>query len=337
MSGKPSLIAYAPGSRDARHEVLPADQPEAKPVIGFIGLGKMGQGLVNHMAETGWRVVAYNRTPEKLQTVAGERVTGVTEIGMLVSKLTLPRVVWLMVTAGQAVDELLFGAEGLARQLTKGDVVIDGGNSNFADTIRRARRLAKLGIRFLDIGVSGGPRGARRGACLMIGGDRAAFEWLEPCFRDVAVPGGYMYFGSAGAGHFVKMVHNGIEYGMMQALAEGFTVMKKSRFQLDLNAVAELYNHGSVVESRLVGWLQSAFEQYGEQLQGVSGSVAHTGEGEWTVKTAKKLKVPVPIIEGAYKFRVRSTNAPSYTGKILSALRNQFGGHDVKSTKRKTY
>ena len=282
-------------------------------------------------------MAAYNRHAEKLTDVAVEGVAGVTDVGQLIGQLTLPRVVWLMVTAGQAVDELLFGPQGLAQHLGRGDVVIDGGNANFNDSVRRASELAKRGIRFLDVGVSGGPAGARHGACLMIGGDATAYAWLEPLFRDLAVPQGYAYLGEAGAGHFAKMVHNGIEYGMMQSLAEGFAVLQKSRFGYDLAALAGLYNNGSVIESHLVEWLKRAYEAHGLKLADVSGSVAHTGEGEWTVKTAKALKVPVPIIEGSYKFRVKSAKVPSYTGKILSALRNQFGGHELKakSAKRK--
>ena len=207
--------------------------------------------------------------------------------------------------------------------------MIDGGNSFFEDSMRRAKLLAQRGIRFLDAGVSGGPTGARNGACMMIGGDKAAYEKLESLFADASVAGGYAYFGKAGAGHFVKMVHNGIEYGMMQSIAEGFALMKRSPFKLDLQEVARLYNRGSVIESRLVGWLGSGFRAFGEKLKKVSGSVAYTGEGEWTVKTGKKWKMKLPAIEGSFKFRVRSKKSPSYMGKILSALRNQFGGHSV--------
>jgi 6-phosphogluconate dehydrogenase len=163
----------------------------------------------------------------------------------------------------------------------------------------------------------------------MIGGDKKIFQQLEPLFKDLSVPGGYSYFGEAGAGHFVKMVHNGIEYGMMQSLAEGFAIMKKSPYMLDLEKIANVYNNGSVIESKLVGWLEESFKLYGQDLKSVSGSVAYTGEGEWTVKSGKKLKVPTPVIEDSFKFRVRSKKAPSYIGKILSALRNRFGGHAV--------
>lgn len=225
-----------------------------------------------------------------------------------------------------AVDEVL---KELVPILDKGDTVIDGGNSFYKDSIRRGDELQNRGIRFLDVGVSGGPNGARHGACMMIGGDKKRFLELQDLFIDLTLPDSFKFFGKAGAGHFVKMVHNGIEYGMMQAIAEGFEVMKKSDFNLNLQNVADLYNHGSVIESHLVGWLESGFKKYGESLEDVSGTVAHTGEGKWTVEAAKELGIETPIIEGSYNFRVNSKDKPSFTGKILSMLRNQFGGHSM--------
>ena len=185
------------------------------------------------------------------------------------------------------------------------------------------------GIDFLDVGVSGGPSGARSGACIMVGGKREIFSEHEKLFKDLSVYKGYGYMGESGAGHFVKMVHNGIEYGMMQAIAEGFAVMKKSPFKLDLIKIAEVYNHRSVIESRLVDWLRTAFEQYGENLDDIYGSVSQSGEGMWTVEAAKELGIPIPIIEEALRFREQSNETPSYTGQALSAMRNQFGGHEV--------
>jgi 6-phosphogluconate dehydrogenase len=249
----------------------------------------------------------------------------------VLKKLTVKKVVWLMVPAGNAVDALLFGTKtsnGILSLLRKGDVVIDGGNSFYKDSAKRARLVEQKGIAFLDVGTSGGPKGARRGACIMVGGEKAAYKKLEPLFKTLAVKNGYGYMGSAGAGHFVKMVHNGIEYGMMQSLAEGFAVMQKSSYKLDLEKIAALYDHGSVIESSLVLWLKDAYQAFGENLASVSGSVGHTGEGEWTVKTARELGVPTPIIKGAFEFRKKSEQKPSYTGQVLSALRNQFGGHD---------
>jgi 6-phosphogluconate dehydrogenase len=195
--------------------------------------------------------------------------------------------------------------------------------------MRRSQELHHKGIEYLDAGISGGPSGARNGACIMVGGKKSAFRKQKNLFRDLACRGGYAYMGKSGAGHFVKMVHNGIEYGMMQAIAEGFTLMKAAPFDLQLTEIAELYNHKSVIESRLVGWLKKAFEQYGEDLHDISGTVAHRGEGAWTVEAAKDLKIPLPIIEGALNYRIQSQHEPNYTGKILSLMRNQFGGHEV--------
>jgi len=195
--------------------------------------------------------------------------------------------------------------------------------------MRRGRELEGRGIDFLDAGTSGGPAGARTGACIMVGGKRSVYEKFEQLFRDLSADKGYGYMGKSGAGHFVKMVHNGIEYGMMQALAEGFAVMKESSFELDLAKIADLYNHQSVITSRLVGWLENAYEQHGADLKGISGTAAQSGEGMWTVEAAKELGIPVPVIEGALSFRLASEEKPSYTGKIISALRNQFGGHEA--------
>jgi 6-phosphogluconate dehydrogenase len=239
-----------------------------------------------------------------------------------------------MITAGVGNDELLFGKDGVVKYLKKGDIVIDAANAFYEDSSRRAKLLAKKGIHFVDVGFSGGPGGARHGGSLMIGGEKKIFEYLEPLFRDLSVPGGYAYFGAAGAGHFVKMVHNGIEYGMMQSLAEGFALMKKSPFKLDLEKIANVYNRGSVIESHLVGWLEEAYQLYGQDLNPISGSVAYTGEGEWTVKSGKKMKLKLPVIEDAFKFRVRSKRSPSYMGKVLSALRNRFGGHSIEGNSK---
>jgi 6-phosphogluconate dehydrogenase len=285
--------------------------------------------------EKGWRVVASNRSPAPVENIIKEGIEGVFSHADLMAQLKSPRIIWLMITAGKGNDDLLFGPDGIVQHLKKGDVVIDAANAFYEDSVRRAKLLKKRGIHFMDVGFSGGPGGARNGGSLMIGGEKEMFRRLEPLFRDLSVPGGYSYFGDAGAGHFVKMVHNGIEYGMMQALGEGFAIMKKSPFKLDLEQVAEVYNRGSVIESKLVGWLGEAYKMYGQDLKTVSGSVAYTGEGEWTVKTGKKFKVPVPVIEDSFKFRVRSKKSPSYIGKVLSALRNRFGGHAIDQGKGK--
>ncbi len=295
--------------------------------LGYIGLGKMGLNMVLRAQEQGHIVIAFNRSEEGRRAAKEKGARNIAgSIKELVSALPSPRVVWIMVSHA-GVQEVL---KELVPLLHKGDLIIDGGNCFYEETRRRAKILKKKRIRFMDIGVSGGPGGARSGACLMIGGDKKDFTKLAPLFRDLSVKNGFDYFGAHGAGHFVKMVHNGIEYGMMQAIGEGFAVMKKSDFNLNLTSITRLYNNGSVIESRLVGWLESAFRKYGEDLREVSGSVGYTGEGEWTVKTAETLKVPTPVIKDSFLFRVASKAKPSYVGKVLSALRNQFGQHDIK-------
>lgn len=306
--------------------------PAMKKEIGIIGLGKMGGNIARQLMEKGWRVVGCNRTRGVTDALAKEGLIPAFSPRELIEKLHSPRIVWLMVPAGKPVDEMLGSITEFLKP--RKDVVIDGGNSFYKDTVRRARRLARHGIKFLDVGVSGGPSGARYGATLMIGGEKRDYEKLKGLFSDLAVHQGYGYMGPAGAGHFVKMVHNGIEYGMMQAIAEGFAVMKKAKYKLKLTDISSVYNHGSVIESRLIGWLKDAFELSGEDLKSISGSVAHTGEGAWTVKTAKEQKVEAKIIEEALKFRIASEKNPSYTGRIVSALRGQFGGHAVSNKKK---
>lgn len=301
-----------------------------KKELGIIGLGKMGGNITRRLIEHGWHVVGFDIAHDTVKALSNENMTPAYTLDELVAKVATPRVIWMMVPAGKSGDELLFGKNGLMKKISNGDVVIDGGNSYFKDTIRRAKKIAGSGVIFIDVGFSGGPGGARSGGCLMIGGKETEAKKLEPLFRDMARENGYKFFNGAGAGHFVKMVHNGIEYGMMQALAEGFALMKKSKFKLDLIRVADIYNHGSVIESRLVGWLKSAFEAYGQDLKEISGTVGYTGEGEWTAKTARQHKVPAKIIEESFKFRVLSQKKPSYTGKLLAGMRNQFGGHSIK-------
>lgn len=305
-----------------------------KKEIAYVGLGKMGKNMVLRLLEHGWKVHAYDTDKKIIAEVVKAGATPLTSLAHIKTQLSAPRLVWVMVPAGEPVDEVIFGKEGLTTILEKNDIIIDGGNSFYEDTVRRASKLKNKKIRFMDIGTSGGPRGAREGACLMIGGDKKLSKELEPLYQDLASPEAYAYFGPSGSGHFVKMVHNGIEYGMMQAIAEGFSLMKKSPFHLNMETIAQLYNRRSVVESRLVGWLKDGFDEYGEELKAISGTVGATGEGEWTVKTAKKMNIPVPIIEGAYQFRVQSKKNPSYTGQLLSVMRNQFGGHDALRKKK---
>ena len=298
--------------------------------IAYIGLGKMGYGMVERMLEKGHEVVANNRSKESVDRIAKEGAVPAYTLEELVAKTEGERVVWLM-APWKAVDDIL---NELTPLLSKGDIIIDGGNSPYIETVRRAKELSEKGFVFMDVGVSGGPGGARNGACMMVGGDRGVYEKFVPLFEDLCVEGGFGYMGSHGAGHYVKMVHNGIEYGMMQAIGEGFEVMKKAEeFDIDLKAVTKVYNHGSVIESRLVGWLEKAYEQNGEDLEGISGEVSHSGEGLWTVEAAKRINVPVENIEQSLQFRIDSQGNPSYTGQVVSALRNQFGGHDVSESK----
>lgn len=303
--------------------------------IGYIGLGKMGKGMVLRLLEKGHSVVAWNRSIEPRVEVQTAGATTTETVEELVQKLSTPRLVWLMLPSyaepsdgrPSSPTEEMF--QKVLPLLNAGDILIDGANSFYKDSKRRGELCQEKGIHFMDVGVSGGPSGARTGACLMIGGERSVYEKLVPLFESTAAEGAYQFFDGYGAGHFVKMVHNGIEYGMMQAIAEGFEVMKKSDYDLNLLDVARIYQNRSVVESRLVGWAESGLKEYGQDLESLTSTVAHTGEGEWTVKTAEEIGVKVPIIKGSFDFRVHSANNPSYTGKFLSMLRNQFGGHEA--------
>jgi 6-phosphogluconate dehydrogenase len=293
--------------------------------LGYVGLGKMGFNMVELLLEKGHNVVVFDTNKEAAAAISKKGASPAIDLKSMASALSAPRLIWLMIPY-QAVGAVI---RELTPFLNEGDSIIDGGNSPYKESMNRSTELGARGIDFLDVGVSGGPGGARNGACLMIGGKREVYEKFENLFIDLSAGHGYGYMGRAGAGHFVKMVHNGIEYGMMQAIAEGFSVMKASSFDLDLIKVAEVYSHRSVIESRLVGWLKDAFEKYGKDLAEISGSVSQSGEGLWTVEAAKEMGVPVPIIEGAFNFRIQSQGNPSFTGQIVSALRNQFGGHEV--------
>lgn len=302
--------------------------------IGIVGLGKMGGNLARRLAAKKWKVVGFNRSPDATKELAKEGVVGAYSIRDLTENLHTPRVVWLMVPAGKPVDEVIFGESGLIHFLNQEDIIIDGGNSFYKDSVRRAKKLKIKGIHFLDVGVSGGPVSIQLGKfAIMVGGEREIYERVRPIFEAMSdTPSGYM--GKSGAGHFVKMVHNGIEYGMMQSLAEGFAILKKAPFKFRLKDVANVYNQNSIITSRLTGWLEEGFKEYGEDLKKASGIVAHTGEGQWTVETAQELGVPAPIIKSSYLFRVRSKKQPSFTGKVLSMLRAVFGGHDINPQNR---
>ncbi len=300
--------------------------------IGYIGLGKMGLGMVRRLLKARHKVVPWNRSREPQEEARRYGAEVVDTIEELVNALEKPRVVWFMLPAGEVTGEHI---KKVAQLLDKGDLIIDGGNSFYKDSIRRAMELEEKGIGFMDVGTSGGPEGAREGACLMIGGRPKDFNRLKGLFQDIAAPGAYALLGLVGAGHFAKMVHNGIEYGMMEAVAEGAAVLTKSEFDYDLEKIFDLYNRRSVIESRLVGWAKSALSEDPE-LSSVTSEISHSGEGEWTVQTAKEQGVPVPVIEESLRVRVRSAHESKenpkvvFRNKMVSALRGQFGGHAVR-------
>ena len=296
--------------------------------IGFVGLGRMGANMVRRLVRDGHEVVAYNRTPEKTKEIAGEGAIAAFTIEELVSKLTAPRAVWVMVPAGDATEAQI--AE-LLEHLEPGDTIVDGGNTNFHDDQRRHADLGARKIRYVDAGTSGGIWGLQVGYCLMVGGDREAVEPLEPIFRTLAPEGGYLHVGGAGAGHYVKMVHNGIEYGLMHAYAEGFEIMHASEYELDLAGIADLWMQGSVVRSWLLELAARAFKANGADLEHIKGYVEDSGEGRWTVQEAIDHGVPTPVITLSLLTRFRSRQDDSYGAKVLAALRNEFGGHAVKT------
>jgi len=304
-----------------------------KKEIGIIGLGKMGGNVARRLAKKGWRVVAFNRTAEITKNLGKEGIHPAYSLEELVTQLAAPRVILSILTAGKPTDEVLLGETGLLNYLQRDDTIIEGANSFYEDTIKRSKSVEGLGINFVDVGISGGPGGALNGACLMVGGDKKTFKLLEPLFVDMAASNAVAHFEGIGAGHFVKMVHNGIEYGMMQSIAEGFNILKNGPYKLNMTDVTTIYQNGSVVESRLVGWLQDAFEKFGDELSTLSGAVGFTGEGAWTAKVGKALKFPVNVIEESVKFRIMSQEKPSYIGKILTGMRNQFGGHSTERGK----
>jgi 6-phosphogluconate dehydrogenase len=284
--------------------------------------------MCRRLIKDGHHVVAYNRTPEKTKELAGEGAEAAFTIAELVQKLEKPRIAWIMVPAGDATEAQIVE---LLQHLEPGDTIVDGGNTNFHDDVRRHAELAAKGIRYVDAGVSGGVWGLANGFCLMVGGDREAVEPIEPIFRSLAPVDGYLHTGGPGSGHYVKMIHNGIEYGLMQAYAEGFEILHASDYELDLSAISELWNHGSVVRSWLLELAVLAFQSNGQDLEHLKGWVADSGEGRWTVQEAIDHDVPAPAITLALLTRFRSRQDDSYGAKVLAALRNEFGGHAVKA------
>ncbi|MBI2906140.1 MAG: decarboxylating 6-phosphogluconate dehydrogenase [Chloroflexi bacterium] len=300
--------------------------------LGMIGLGRMGSNMVRRLLRGGHRVVAYDRQAEAVQAIVGEGAVGAGSVEDLVVSLGAPRAVWVMVPAGEATESAI---DALANTLSPGDAVIDGGNSFYKDALRRAAALQTRGIAFLDAGTSGGIWGLTEGYSLMVGGEREVFRRLEPLFQTLAPSPnrGYGHVGPAGAGHFVKMIHNGIEYGLMQAYAEGFELMQaKGEFGIDLAQVAEIWRHGSVVRSWLLELTADALKE-DPRLAGLDAYVEDSGEGRWAAREAIDLAIPAPVISLSLQARFRSRQGKPFGARLLAALRNRFGGHPVRNAK----
>ena len=297
--------------------------------LGMIGLGRMGGNMVQRLLRGGHRVVAHDPRAEAVQALVQQGAVGVASITDLVSQLAAPRAVWVMVPSGEPTEQTI---NSLANTLSPGDTIIDGGNSNYKDSMRRAAALKELGLSFLDAGTSGGVWGLTEGYSLMVGGDSEAFRRVEPIFQTLApaTDKGYGRVGPPGAGHFVKMVHNGIEYGMMQAYAEGFELMEAKReFHMDLAQLAEIWRYGSVVRSWLLDLTAAALRD-NPALEGLQAYVEDSGEGRWTVQESIELGVPAPVISASLQARFRSHQDQPFGVKLLAAMRNQFGGHAVR-------
>jgi len=294
--------------------------------LGMIGLGRMGANMTERLVLGGHRVVSYDRSPEAIQHVVDKGAVGAHSLADFIKQLSPPRAVWLMVPSGDPVDQTI---EQLRPNLAKADVIIDGGNSNYKDSIRRAEQLKQQGFHFVDAGTSGGIWGLQVGYCMMVGGDKEVVERLVPIFKTLAPKDGYLHAGPSGAGHFVKMIHNGVEYGMMQAYGEGFELLNASQFDLDLGKIAHLWNQGSVVRSWLLELCESAFAK-DPQLSSIKGYVEDSGEGRWTVQEAIDRSVPAPVLTLSLFARFASRQDDSFAAKVTAALRNEFGGHAVK-------
>jgi 6-phosphogluconate dehydrogenase len=295
--------------------------------LAMIGLGRMGSGMTVRLLQGGHQVMVYDRSPDAIAALTGKGAAGASSLEDLGQKLKSPRVFWLMIPAGVPVDDTL---QRLQATLSPGDVIIDGGNSNYKDSMSRAADLHSKQIEFLDAGVSGGIWGLKIGFNLMVGGNEAVFRQVEPIFKTLAPPDGYAYVGPSGAGHYSKMVHNGIEYSLLQSYAEGFEILKAAPFGFDLAQLSRLWNHGSVIRSWLLELAQAAFERDPE-LAHIKGYVEDSGEGRWTLQEAIDHAVPAPALAMSLFMRFRSRQDDSFSAKVLAALRNEFGGHPVKA------
>ncbi|KMP91838.1 MULTISPECIES: phosphogluconate dehydrogenase (NAD(+)-dependent, decarboxylating) [Bacillus] len=293
--------------------------------VGLIGLGKMGLNLGKNLMDHKHEVVAFDLNTSAVEEMKEYGATGVSSLSELVQSLQSPRILWVMVPHA-VVDSVI---DEVTPLLSKGDILIEAGNSHYKESIRRYEQLKKDGIHFMDAGTSGGMEGARNGACYMIGGDQEAWDIVEPIFRDTAVENGFLYAGKAGSGHFLKMIHNGIEYGMMAAIGEGFEVLEKSEFDYDYEKVSRVWNNGSVIRSWLMELTENAFSK-DAKLDEIKGVMHSSGEGKWTVETALDLQTATPVIAMSLLMRYRSLDNDTFTGKVVAALRNEFGGHAVE-------
>ena len=301
--------------------------------IAIIGLGRMGMNMAKRLLQGGHGVIAYNRTSNKTDQLAKEGAIGAYSLREVIENLSPPRVTWVMLPAGRTVDDHIVQLKEL---LSPGDIVIDGGNTYYKDDLRRADLLAEKEIKFIDAGVSGGIWGLKVGYCLMIGGEKEPYQYLKPIFKTLAPEEGYLHCGGVGAGHFVKMVHNGIEYGMMQAYGEGFDILEASPYSesLDYSAISHLWNQGSVVRSWLLELMESAFAK-DPTLSEIRGYVEDSGEGRWTVQQAIETGVSAPVIALSLMRRFSSQVEDAFSDKVVAALRREFGGHAVVAAKKK--
>ncbi|UCD89535.1 MAG: decarboxylating 6-phosphogluconate dehydrogenase [Desulfobacterales bacterium] len=299
--------------------------------LAMIGLGRMGMNMAKRLLKGSHQVVAYNRSPEKTDQLVKQGAIGAYALSEVVEKLPFPRIIWIMLPAGGAIDDHI---DQLKDIISPGDIILDGGNTYYKDDIRRSDVLKAKDIRFMDVGVSGGVWGLEIGYCLMVGGEEETYRELEPIFATLAPKEGYLYCGPTGAGHFVKMVHNGIEYGMMQAYGEGFEILEASDYADSFNYanIAHLWNQGSVIRSWLLELAEDAFKK-NAKLDDIKGYVEDSGEGRWTIEQALETGVPAPVITLALMRRFRSRQQDPFTDRVLAALRREFGGHKVVSTK----
>jgi 6-phosphogluconate dehydrogenase len=297
-----------------------------KKTIGIIGLGKMGENIALNLSGKGYNVAVYNRHEEQTRKISKHRnIIASFDYDEFVSNIPKPRTIILMVTAGKPVDNVI---GELSRKLNKGDIVIDGGNSFYEDSIRRYNELKKKGVHFLDVGVSGGIYGARHGTCLMIGGEKEVFRKTEQLFKDLSVKRGYGYLGKSGAGHFTKMIHNGIEYALIESYAEGYEILNKSKYKFDFEKISKLWSNGSIIRSYITELAGNVFKKCNNNLDCVVGKIGGGETGSWALKTAKKEKVDSQVLEHALKKRKTSLKKQSFSTKFVSSIRKEFGGHN---------